>query len=378
MPKHMRTPRSLPEQIGALDDHLYLLRQQCRAARDDLSHLKAVAAELRLLVCVSGRKAYAAEGLLFRVAERLGVSDAVHVHAATWVKKDHPLAKGMSFGFVPVQWAGRGDPRLPPALYSLKWLLRNCQAAYLRGKELTHDWLIRAVAEEIGSAHEDEGIEPDLEDVRSVVLAGQPLLATSLLMLGELVLHVGARTLSEAEAKLQRRCKVRPPGSGDVTLVVRLALRQHVAGPVPVAAFHSYVSAVTIACSAAPGALVWTLRRDQDALGEARVPYPFGSELGKEAVFSLAYSSGTREAVVGVGGSRVARTTVRDLVWLDGWSLILERPEEVSREFVSAHYALVYERLLGPHDWDEFAKLPPDLHGLWLYPHEVESGKPPP
>jgi hypothetical protein len=112
-----KTPEGL---IEDLDDHLYLLRDCILNQERDATYLKAIAGELRVLICFSS----GTEGLLWRVAERLSISDDVAVHLAGDVDEKHPLAKGLSFAFVPIQYAGFGPAELPPNRYSLRSVIK--------------------------------------------------------------------------------------------------------------------------------------------------------------------------------------------------------------------------------------------------------------
>jgi hypothetical protein len=119
---------------------------------EDDTHLKIISAELRVLVCLSSRR----EGLLWRLLDDFDVSDLVHLHVAGNVNKEHPLAKGLHFAIVPLQRAGYGDQRLPPLYYPLKEIMKKQEAVYIAGTGLSHEYLIKAIAQQMGSAHEDE------------------------------------------------------------------------------------------------------------------------------------------------------------------------------------------------------------------------------
>src|SRR5258708_28138571 len=98
MPKPERVPKTTKSQVQALDEHLYLLRDHLhRLVEEGPVHLKAISAELRVLIC----KSSGTEGLLWRLMDELQVSDALDLHVAGNVDRDHPLAHGLAFAIVP-------------------------------------------------------------------------------------------------------------------------------------------------------------------------------------------------------------------------------------------------------------------------------------
>jgi hypothetical protein len=207
MARKNRIPKTIDRKLRDLDDHLYFLRDSLlKLSNGDGAYLKTLAVELRVLVCkVSGT-----EGLLWRVIDEVNLHDAVHVHLSGNLDRNHPLAKGLQFSFVRIFRAGQGDPRLTPAHYSLKRIIKECEALVVSGNGYTHENLIRAVAEQMGSAHEDEGVEPHLIELSGIVISDQTVLNTVLMSEADLILEVGERVLDEAEHKLYFKRKSRP------------------------------------------------------------------------------------------------------------------------------------------------------------------------
>jgi len=207
MTRKNRIPKTLDRKLRDLDDHLYFLKESLvKLSNGDDAYLKSLAVELRVLVCkVSGT-----EGLLWRVIDELHLHDAVHVHLAGNLDRDHPLAKGLQFLFVPIFRTGQGDPRLSPAHYSLKGIIKECEALVVSGDGYTHENLIRAVAEQMGSAHEDEGVEPYLIELSGTVISDQAALNSVLMSEADLVLEVGERVLTETEQNIGFERKSRP------------------------------------------------------------------------------------------------------------------------------------------------------------------------
>lgn len=193
-----RIPKTLARKLADVEDHLYLLRGHLHGLKDDPAHIKARAAELRTLICRSS----GTEGLLWRLVDHYGVSDAVHLHVAGRVNPDHPLARGLSFAVAIIQRPTPAlEPKLSSAIYSFKEIIKEYEAVWTLGmKRYTHEQLIKAVAEEVGSAHEDEGIEPGLSAIEDILLNGVAPYVPILAVNAELTLEVGERVLEHAEA----------------------------------------------------------------------------------------------------------------------------------------------------------------------------------
>ena len=207
MTRNNKILKTLDKKLNDLEDHLYFLKESlAKLSNGDIAYLKTLAVELRVLVC----KASGTEGLLWRIIDELHIHDAVHIHLAGNLDRDHPLAKGLQFLFVPIRRAGHGDPRLSPEQYSLKGIIKGCEALVISGDGHTHENLIRAVAEQMGSAHEDEGVSPHLVELSGTVISDQAALNTVLISEADLVLEVGERVLGEAEQRLGFNRKSRP------------------------------------------------------------------------------------------------------------------------------------------------------------------------
>jgi hypothetical protein len=104
------------------------------------------------------------------------------------------LAKGLQTAFLPVVLAGLGDPRLAPQCCHLKEIIKECEVL-VEGTIYTHESLIGSVAAQMGSAHEDDGVDPHLVDLTRTILANQPLLIHLLCSDAQLVLELGETTL---------------------------------------------------------------------------------------------------------------------------------------------------------------------------------------
>lgn len=207
MSRKPRFQKTLERKLRDLDDHLYFLKELlAKLSAGDEAYLKPLAAELRVLAC----RASGTEGLLWRMLDELQIHDAVYVHLVGNLDRNHPLAQGLQFIFVPICRAGYGDPRLVPEHYSLKDIIKECEALVVSGIGYTHENLIRAVAEQMGSAHEDDGVEPHLIELSGTIVSNQPALNSLLMSDADLVLEVGERALADAVQKINFVRRTRP------------------------------------------------------------------------------------------------------------------------------------------------------------------------
>jgi hypothetical protein len=162
------------------------------------------------------------------------------------------LAQSLQFAIIPIQRAGHGDPRIPAAHHSLKELVETYEAAFHRGKSLTFNYLIRAVAEQMGSAHEDEDLDYEILDLGQVSLNGISPYQIALATVASLVLEVGERVMEKAESELVYKRVPHSPDDGNFTLVIRIGLRTTLGGRIPVITFRSHTSDVDVQCEAGP------------------------------------------------------------------------------------------------------------------------------
>jgi hypothetical protein len=196
MSRKNRQSKTPARKLRDLEDHLHFLRESlAKLMAGDDAYLKPLAAELRVLVC----KSSGTEGLLWRILDECKVDDIVHVHLACQLNRDHYLAPDIQFAFVHIARAGTGDVRLPARHWSLKAIIKGCEAVVVAKEGYTHESLIRAVSEQIGSAHEDDGAAPYLVELTRTIMANKPLLIHVLCFDADLVLEVGERTLGRLE-----------------------------------------------------------------------------------------------------------------------------------------------------------------------------------
>lgn len=193
-----RIKKTLAHKLSDFDEHLFLLRESLNRINEREAHLKILAAELRVLVCLSS----GTEGLLWRLIDEFGLSDEVYVHYLGRVNTGHPMARGLVLALIPpILRGGEGDPEIPPSHQSLKRMLKEGDAVFVMGKGLSHEYLIKAIAQQMGSAHEDEGLEPALDELQHIFVNGLNPYIPTLKADADLILELGERVLDEAEKR---------------------------------------------------------------------------------------------------------------------------------------------------------------------------------
>ena len=162
-------PRNLTALLVALDHHQFLLRQNFHGLREDPAHLKILASELWTLIC----KSTGTEGLLWRAADALNVSDAVQLQAGGSVNRDRPLARGLSIAKIPLWRPGEGPPGVPIEDYCLGDVIKEYEAVYvaqISDKVYTHELPIGAAVGQMGSANEAEGLDYSLVQLNKILI----------------------------------------------------------------------------------------------------------------------------------------------------------------------------------------------------------------
>lgn len=236
-----RTPKSLKQKLSDLEAHLFLLRTNLHQLHHSPTHLKVISAELRTLVCRSS----GTEGLLWRLTKELGIDDGVALHLPGKLIQDHPLVQGLEFMIVPLYRTGKGDPRLVPGTYSLRSVIKEGEALIALGKPITHEYLIKAIAQQMGTSHEDEGLEPVLTQLSSIFLNGVEPFVSVLAFDAEMTLEVGERVVEAAEAKLLLSRLQHSPDYGNVSIVLRMQQKQSLVSRVPLFCWHSPITCAT-------------------------------------------------------------------------------------------------------------------------------------
>ena len=365
MARSTRTPRTLLDLLQALDHHQFLLREALHGLKVDWAHIKTLATELRTLVCLSS----GTEGLLWRVADALGVSDEIELCAYESVKRDAVLNRGLAFQQLPLHRPGEGPPGRPAELLRLRDVIKKSEAIYvaqLNDRVFTHELLIGAIAGQMGGAHEAEGLDESLGKLNRFLINGVQLYVGALALDAELVLQVGERVLDHAEKQKGFQRAVRKEGLGDVTFCVRLARGQSLGARLPIVTLRSPIAEAEISFVARPKSVGFFLTKRGVPIAEFNCPDPPDWQPGADAMFSLSYSSSHRQART-ILNDQAAEPLACDFGWLDAREL---RPElhRGYEGFILPKCLPLYGRHLSPKECGELLALPDDGGPLFETP----------
>jgi hypothetical protein len=351
-----RITRTTSALFEALDQQQYLLRRSLHELNRDQAHLRTLAVCLRTLVCLSS----GTEGLLWRLVDQTNVSDEIDLVAGGQVDRDHPIARGLAVWTVPLRRPGDARPGLPqPRSLHLRRVIKDHEAIYVASLQdvvYTHELLIGAVAGQM-AAHEAPGLDYRLTQLSTFLVNQQPLYTPVLAFDAELTLQICDRALDYAErAGLYHRAQ-REPAHGDVTILVRFALKQHAIGSVPIVTFRSAISEIELSAFARPRSMAFEFVKRGDQLAELVLPYPVGWSLYQDAVFVLSYSSNQRKVRTIVNDVANTEPAVCDAGWLNGREVGRPERHEVSQDIVALRSAVIYSRLLSPGECGELLRL---------------------
>lgn len=367
--RNERISKTLEQKVLDLDAHLYLLRTHLRSLPESASHLKALATELRTLLCRSS----GTEGLLYRVIHELGVDDKVNLHVPGNLIEDHPLVRGLQFAIVPIRRGGQGPVEIQPYDHSFREIIRNAQALIAVGKPLTHEYLIKAIAQQMGSAHEDEGIEPALAQLSGIFVNGVEPFVEVLGMDAVLTLEVGERALEAAE---KRGMLIRPHHNhdyGNLTIAFRIQINEPLIDGIELYRFYAYGPSATITCTVSASGVKFFLEKNRSTMAELFEPYPNGFQWGDDVVFALSYCSRTSQART-MTANGASDPVSCQLGWVHADDLEID--VEQDHKGLEQRFLLTFGRLLPTADVVELLALPPDGYGLWKPSEELEAQGP--
>lgn len=369
MAKNKRIPKPLSQKLNDLDDHLFIVREHLSKLNDSSSHLKVLSAELRTLVCWSS----GTEGLLWRLVDELSIDDKLFLHVPGDLIEDHPLAQGLQFLIVRIQRGGKGDPRLPPYYYSLKEIIKEKQALVAGGKPFTHGYLIKAVSQQMGSAHEDEGLEEMLVDLKSIFINGVEPFVSVLATDAKLTLDIGERVLDNSEKTHNYKRRHHKHEYGNFSIVVSLRIIKKILGNITLFVFRSYIGDIVITISAIPTGVEFSIKKHDSIVGVFLAKYPDGFCEGDHIVSIFSYCSRTKQARTIVNGLAANLVTTKDIGWVHVSDFSLDSRNNSHSDFIEQFYMLAYERLLSSKDSSDISELPPNGYGIWKYSDELEE-----
>jgi hypothetical protein len=352
-----RVSKSIEQKIAALDEHLFLLRLHLQGLRDSPSHLKVISAELRTLVCLSSK----VEGLLWRLTHELAVDDGVHLNLAGDFDLGHPLAQSLSFAIAPMTRGDQAHPAFVPNTYSLKEVIKRSQAVLTLGKPLTHETLISAVAQQMGTAHEADKVSPEIDQLSSIFVNGVEPFVHVLETDAQLVLEVGERVLEMAEKKDIFARKRHSYDYGNMSVVVRLHIKKLVSEPVRILRLYSHVSRAEIQYFLTPEGLLIRFSKRGVQAAELVATFPEAFDVGCEIMHVFSYASHAQKIKTVTGGDD-SEIIGCELDWIHGADFQVE-PAKIDDLFDWVHI-LTFGRLLSSAEVRQLME--PDAGGLFI------------
>lgn len=191
-------PKTLEQQLSALEDHLYLLSKTLSdLATGESAYLRQLAAQLRALVCTSSGM----PGLLWRLRDEFGADDDVVIRNFGRVDTSNPISRGLTFSGAIVRADGNGPVAVPQVTCSLQQHLHQHEALFVDGASVTHEYLISRIANETGIAHEAHGVSKVIAKLNAVLIGDVQPYFNVLDEDARLTLLVGDRVICAAEAR---------------------------------------------------------------------------------------------------------------------------------------------------------------------------------
>lgn len=368
--KSLRIPKTLEQKLIDLDAHLFLLRTHIEGLQQSDSHLKAIAAELRTLVCLSS----GTEGLLHRLVTELAIDDSVLLHVPGNYDLEHPLVKSMLLGYAPLWRAGHGPGEIAPKKFSLRVLIKEIDAVIVNGKPMTHEYLIKAVAQQMGTAHEGDEVEPALVQLDGIVVNDMSPIMQILSFDALLSLEVGERILEAAERRGIQCRQIHDHSFGDVSIVIRLKVLDALSSSFRLYKFRSYGPDSLIECFITPACVKFNLKKQGVDVTKLLVPYSVERFHSNDLVVVFSYCSKTAQART-IMSSGVVETSECKAGWLHASDVEVSMEEDLPGA-VELGFLLIYGRLLSSKDVAELHALPWDGYGLWKPSEELEAAGP--
>ncbi|MFO1066189.1 MAG: hypothetical protein U0892_20200 [Pirellulales bacterium] len=290
--KRFRFPKTLEKRLEDLDHHLYLLRLGIRGLTNDPAHIKSIAAELRTLVCYSSDT----EGLLWRLIDEYKLSDKVFIEAQKDIPVRSPLHRGLRFAQARLNRPHDSPPGCPPRSHSLRHVVKSYESLYVAtidARRITNEMLIKCVAEQMGSSHEDDGLDPFLHRLTNFIVNDSEPYLEPLRFIAELTLQVGERVLDAAETLGHYGRMIRGDLIGDFSLIVQIIKTEPIVGRIDVCRLEADISGVVILCRATPMSFYFKLYQDGKHIADYVLPF---EEIGQVTLFTWSYSSRMRRS----------------------------------------------------------------------------------
>jgi len=355
-----RTPKPLETLIKSLDSHLFLIRRDIGNLGKTEASLKLITTELRTLICFSS----GTEGLLWRLTEKLKISDLIKVVALNFDEDNHLFQK-LHFSAAPV---GRviNDPRAPsPVVISFKKYINECDAIAFESKLYSHEKLIKSLCQQMGSAHEDDGIEDFLLMAQSIKLNDREAYINSIRFAAELTLEVGQRVIDKALKNLgYLQNKHGDHNYGNISLVFSYPNTNLPVKNTTLFTWRSEVSNVTLTIQLSGNSIIFSFLKNGVEVSVLEHPINADKDYSYHV---LSYCSASKQARSLCDGYAYPLEEITNL----GWVFPADGYLEVNQELRDKGVFLVYNKLTSSDESSKLSKLPLNGYGLWKSSEEI-------
>jgi len=359
--KQHRVPKPLLQKVSDLDDHLFILRENVRTLATDVAFLKIIASELRVLICHSS----GTEGLLWRLVDDLHISDRVAlcvVGETPELDPDNAVSHGSVIIFAPALRPSFAPPMFPRNDWSLRHVIKEMYPVYVRQTGITHEQLIKAVAEQMGGAHEDDGLEPRLAFLSDLFLNGLPPYVPVLAFDAELCLQIGERVLRFAEKDVGYKRKPRSGYPDELAIVMRVARKEPLGGRCKLFTARFETVEVEAYAVIGPASISFFLEQKGNLVAELSAAYEHDSGEWRSTVFAMTHSNAKRNVTIAASYLKEPVEGPSDVFLLDACGLRFDRNRD-SDPFVAVQYLGLWHRSFSLNDCADLASLSiPELY----------------
>lgn len=279
------------------------------------------------------------------MTQKLGVSDEIELEASFGVDRTLPLASGLSFATIPLNRPGTAPPGIPAEMHSLMEVVKDYEAVYVSSitEKITHQYLILAIAQQMGSAHEDDGVEPKLHRLNAIFFNGLQPYYRPIAFISELTLQIGERVLEHAELhEGYQRSKRRSYGNASV--VFKCKRLEMFLGLQPLFAMRFPISECEFEFQLASRCIQVKVLKARRLIDESTLPF---DQLNESNVFAVTYSSKMRQMRVILNGS-ANEPMACELGFLDTLGMHPEFHENALNQFCEVEWVTAFKLLVSP------------------------------
>lgn len=209
----VRIPKTKEQLLEACETHLIMLNQALSLYPSQRYQYKHIAAELRVLVCDFSRN----KPLLLDLMDEYGFSYEIKpegknlVPLANWQEDTlfekniyEPVGQLLSEGKIGEAEEILSKNRKP---IPLRLFVKNGLAVFIKPHNISYQVLIKSIAEQEGSSHEDRDLDEIVYQLKSIRIGGEESHIASLISFAELINKVGLDFFNFLFDKIQYKPK---------------------------------------------------------------------------------------------------------------------------------------------------------------------------